>query len=218
MIWRGEATLCKKMVCGEALRRAEELGLPFSGPLLTLEGDGALLLERHHGVIEYTNTRVVLAAGLYTLRISGEGTDTDCYGRAGRPPAGPHRHAGAVAGGPLMLLMLRNALRGSVLIEVRGPAPGTVLESVRRTGHRILGRTTCGGRATDGLCDRTRLFSPVPRCPAGPVPRTCNKKTRFTLHCAEADASEGAARLCRPVRRVRMVSVGFHLDDRNFRL
>ncbi|MEA5039480.1 MAG: YabP/YqfC family sporulation protein [Clostridiaceae bacterium] len=57
----------------EALRRAEELGVPFSGPLLTLEGDGALLLERHRGVIEYTDTRVVLAAGLYTLRVTGQG-------------------------------------------------------------------------------------------------------------------------------------------------
>lgn len=57
----------------EALRRAEELGVPFSGPLLTLEGDSALLLEHHRGIIEYTDTRVVLAAGLYTLRVTGQG-------------------------------------------------------------------------------------------------------------------------------------------------
>lgn len=56
----------------DVLRKAEELGIPFSGPLLTVEGGGSLLLERHRGVIEYSDTRVVLATGLYTLRITGE--------------------------------------------------------------------------------------------------------------------------------------------------
>ena len=53
------------------MRRAAELGAPLTAPQLTLEGGNELLLERHHGIIEYTDTRVVVAAGMFTLRVTG---------------------------------------------------------------------------------------------------------------------------------------------------
>jgi len=55
---------------------AEQLDLPegflHGQPLLTLDGDLQLLVERHSGITEYGEQQICIAAKNYTIRIRGE--------------------------------------------------------------------------------------------------------------------------------------------------
>lgn len=56
---------------------AERLRLPedalMGGIRITLSGDGSLIAENHGGILEYTDSRVVLAAGKRKLSVTGTG-------------------------------------------------------------------------------------------------------------------------------------------------
>ena len=55
---------------------AEQLDLPegflHGQPLLTLDGDLQLMVERHLGITEYGEQQICIAARRYTIRIRGE--------------------------------------------------------------------------------------------------------------------------------------------------
>lgn len=54
---------------------AERLSLPedalMGGIRVTLSGEGFLIAENHGGILEYTDSRVVLAAGKRRLSVTG---------------------------------------------------------------------------------------------------------------------------------------------------
>ena len=66
----------QKLTFRQRIREAaEQLDLPdgfLSGqPLLTLDGDLQLMVERHLGITEYGQERICIAAKAYTIQVQG---------------------------------------------------------------------------------------------------------------------------------------------------
>lgn len=55
---------------------AEQLDLPegfLQGePMLTLDGDRSMMIERHRGIVEYGEERICIAARGYSIEVQGE--------------------------------------------------------------------------------------------------------------------------------------------------
>jgi len=67
----------KKVSFRQQIRKAaEQMDLPegfmHGQPLLTLDGDIQLMVERHLGITEYGEQRICIAAKDYTIQILGE--------------------------------------------------------------------------------------------------------------------------------------------------
>ncbi len=67
----------KKTAFRQQIREAaEQMDLPegflHGKPLLTLDGDLQLMVERHLGITEYGEQRICIAAKGYTIQIQGE--------------------------------------------------------------------------------------------------------------------------------------------------
>lgn len=67
----------QKLTFRQQIRKAaEQMDLPegfmHGQPLLTLDGDIQLMVERHLGITEYGEQRICIAAKDYTIKILGE--------------------------------------------------------------------------------------------------------------------------------------------------